>query len=515
MRWLSHLVTATIVLGSATAVVVVAQRKLAKPVARANFHTYALFRDASKIAVGSPVVIAGVKVGQVEKVGISGTMARIDIGLRADLQLPIDSWATRRAESLFGDAYVEIIPGGQTDGVAAGAGQMLQSGQPIARVIEGASTDKVLRGMERAIPRINRALEMFDESTQTGRKWVTGNYDEKFNAVLTWLEEGRIEAPIARVNEALISLENMTARTERALAGGERKLFGPLDRIDAAISKTRASMQDAQQQMHDGFAAARSQVAQLDPLIDDATEVLAPSTPSVARGELQALLDSPALYDEANDAVASAAETVRVATDLRTAIGLRTEFDVLGGTARVVASARIAARNDKFYLVEGTLRPQGLPSATLEQRGDGQWIKTAQVRDKYLLTAQIGKRFGRFNVRGGLKESGLGMGIDALFNHDRLTLSADVFESKFDGMPNVRVSAALALFRSLYLLAGIDEALTKAHRYEISDWTGAMPGTLSTLRYGRDYFVGGMLKFSDEDMLSLLTFYGALIVGIL
>lgn len=70
MRWLSHLVTATIVLGSATAVVLVAQRNLAKPVARVNFHTYALFRDASKIAVGSPVVIAGVKVGQVEKVGI-------------------------------------------------------------------------------------------------------------------------------------------------------------------------------------------------------------------------------------------------------------------------------------------------------------------------------------------------------------------------------------------------------------------------------------------------------------
>ena len=187
MRWLSNVVTATILVVGAAGAGLFVQRKLAKPESRATFRTYVLFRDGSKIAVGTPVLIAGVKVGQVDKVGIEGTMARVDLRVNAKVQLPVDSWATRRADSLFGDAYVEIIPGGQTDGVAAGAGQLLQAGQPITRVVEGASTDTLLRGMERALPRVNHALQVFADATQVGRKSVTGTFDDTFNSALRYL----------------------------------------------------------------------------------------------------------------------------------------------------------------------------------------------------------------------------------------------------------------------------------------------------------------------------------------
>ena len=520
MRWLSNVVTATILIAGAAGVGVFVQRKLAKPESRATFRTYVLFRDGSKIALGTPVLIAGVKVGQVDKVGIEGTMARIDLRINANVQLPVDSWATRRADSLFGDAYVEIIPGGQTDGVAAGAGQLLLSGQPITRVVEGASTDTLLRGMERALPRVNRALQVFADATQAGRKSVTGSYDDKFNNVLRWLDERRIEAPIARINEALRSIDNMAERAERKLAGGDHAMLATLDKIDNAITQSRTTMRDAQQQVVSSLSSARAEVARLEPVIADMADALRAENASTGggswSGRLQTLLDDPASFDNAAIASGDLAETVRSATSLRSVVGLRTEYNVLGGAARVVSSARIAARNNKFYLVEGTLRPQGSPTSTLVQGSDGVWTKTALVEDSYVLTAQLGKRYGRFTARGGLKESGLGIGLDATFGNDRLTLSADIFESNFATTPNVRVSAAVALANSFYLLAGIDAAFTPVRSYQVIDWpSNTPPQKFTSLRYGRDVFVGGMLRFTDEDLLSILTFYGSLVLGVL
>src|SRR3954468_23767371 len=93
-----------------------------------SFRTYAKFRDGSRLAVGSPVVIAGVRVGVIEKLSIEDRGARIDRRLEKGLDLPVDSFATRRADSLFGDSYIEIIPVGGDDG--AGTARRLSSGEP-------------------------------------------------------------------------------------------------------------------------------------------------------------------------------------------------------------------------------------------------------------------------------------------------------------------------------------------------------------------------------------------------
>src|ERR1044071_9712343 len=90
------------------------------------FRTYVKFRDGSRLAAGSAVVIAGVQVGVIEKLTIEGELARIDMRLRDGLDLPADSFATRRADSLFGDSYIEIIPSGGDDG---GPGRRLQPGR--------------------------------------------------------------------------------------------------------------------------------------------------------------------------------------------------------------------------------------------------------------------------------------------------------------------------------------------------------------------------------------------------
>src|SRR5437660_1244882 len=131
-----------------------------------DYRLWALFRDASRLAEGSPVVIAGVRVGEVEKLTVVGDLARVDLRLRHQkrpkfpdgLEIPADSWITKKAESAFGDSYLEIIPGGPGEEGAPTA-RRLSSGERIIHVQEGGSTDTVLRAIAHAMPKIDQGLD--------------------------------------------------------------------------------------------------------------------------------------------------------------------------------------------------------------------------------------------------------------------------------------------------------------------------------------------------------------------
>src|SRR5262245_40254796 len=103
MRWLSRLVTASIAIAVVVVTVLVIRSRMPSSQVGEGFVTYAKFRDGSRVAVGSPVVIAGVRIGDVTRISIEGRFARIDMRLVDNAQLPVDSFATRRANSPFAD----------------------------------------------------------------------------------------------------------------------------------------------------------------------------------------------------------------------------------------------------------------------------------------------------------------------------------------------------------------------------------------------------------------------------
>ncbi|HMG52533.1 MAG TPA: hypothetical protein VK601_03605, partial [Kofleriaceae bacterium] len=71
------------------------------------------------------------------------------------------------------------------------------------------------------------------------------------------------------------------------------------------------------------------------------------------------------------------------------------------------------------------------------------------------------------------------------------------------------------VFRSLYIMAGIDDALNTPGYLPIVSGNPGAPTVLDKVRYGRDYFVGTSLQFTDEDIAVLLRVYGAILVGAL
>ncbi|MFT4570140.1 MAG: phospholipid/cholesterol/gamma-HCH transport system substrate-binding protein [Hyphomicrobiaceae bacterium] len=82
---------------------------------------FARFDQISGLKTRAPVEIAGVKVGQVTSIVLGDDFrARVDLDLRPDLELPIDSSAAIVTAGLLGDKYVMIDLGAEDLALVSG-----------------------------------------------------------------------------------------------------------------------------------------------------------------------------------------------------------------------------------------------------------------------------------------------------------------------------------------------------------------------------------------------------------
>jgi phospholipid/cholesterol/gamma-HCH transport system substrate-binding protein len=76
----------------------------------------ALFDEIGGLAARAPVVISGVKVGQVSEISLAEDLrARVVMELDASLELPVDTSASIRTAGLLGSQFIALEPGGEID----------------------------------------------------------------------------------------------------------------------------------------------------------------------------------------------------------------------------------------------------------------------------------------------------------------------------------------------------------------------------------------------------------------
>jgi phospholipid/cholesterol/gamma-HCH transport system substrate-binding protein len=476
-----------------------------------RFRAYALFRDGARLAPGSPVVIAGVRVGDITRVSLEGGFARIDLRFRDDLAIPQSSLATRRADKLFGDSYIEIIPG--TEPKPA----LLASGQRILHVIEGSSADTILRGIYSALPKADRAMELTKDSVITARQLISGPLADGLARTQAWLDAGNLQAPITVLDDSVTTIDGLTERAAQALRGAGPSVLGTLDRVDQRLRDARTSIASAQSSVAGIADSTKTRLAELDPWIADTVAALrgVDDPPEADRGILGRLLNDAELSADLDDAAASGADLLRrTARPFRVLLGLRSEYDIFSRAQRFYVGAEVFNRPDSFYYFEVARGPQGgLADVELTDTRAPGYTRTINLAAGSTFTAQFGKRFGPLSLRAGIKESTFGAGAD-LRLRGRLHLSADLYGSSFSDAPNLKLVGALAVFRSIYVTAGVDNALTAPGRLPVRTGTVTSPETLNSVRYGRDYFVGANIVFDEDDLALLLRVYGALLVGL-
>jgi len=87
-----------------------------------GYPLHATFRSAEGVRTGTEVRLAGVKIGTVSTLALDPQTFRAQVTISIDpaIELPLDSTIQVASEGLLGGTFVEILPGGDFDNLAAG-----------------------------------------------------------------------------------------------------------------------------------------------------------------------------------------------------------------------------------------------------------------------------------------------------------------------------------------------------------------------------------------------------------
>lgn len=494
----------------------------ADPAGSNNITLWARFRDASGMPVGSKVVVAGLPVGEITSLEIDGRYAKVRFKIRADVPVWSSAVVFKKAASLLGDHYLEIDPG-SPEGAAElgdlGPATRLKSGDQIIKVVESTSPDALLRRIDQSLPNVDAVLLSVKDLSEDMRRLVNGPIASVANRVddLVQRESGTVKDILDRADKAVARIDQI-AIDIRAISGDAD------DRVKAILANLEEASAEAKQLV----AEAKAEVAQtgdkLREKLDLVDQVVA-NTESITekidqdKGTLGRLVNDPTIADNVEAITEDAKGFLGTLFKMQTYVGLRSEYNIRAGLARHYVSVELHTRPDKFYLIEVEKGPRGgYPDTTLELDPaiDGDtWIRRTTIDDSFRFSFQFAKRFDWLTLRYGIKESTGGVGADADLDvwGRGLRLSVDMFDASFDDWPRLKVAAAFELFRGIYILGGIDEALNAPHSLTILTGGTEVPVQFEEFRYGRDAFVGGMIRFNDHDLAALLAVGGSALSG--
>lgn len=86
-----------------------------------GYEISAVVDNASGLDRRTPVFIAGVQVGSISRISLTGYRARIRMLIKKSVAIPLDSTVAIKSQSLLGDKYIEIVPGEEKANFAEGA----------------------------------------------------------------------------------------------------------------------------------------------------------------------------------------------------------------------------------------------------------------------------------------------------------------------------------------------------------------------------------------------------------
>lgn len=444
---------------------------------RPSEQTYTLHLNvpsADGLWVQSGVKLAGVGIGAVSAIKVSGDHAELDLAIRSEHELPVDTVAELRSSGIIGDRYVAIVLG-DDEGLLKQDDWLQLKTKPadyekITQQVEGITDD---------VKAITAALRVVAENDQ--------NRDD-------------LEA----------TLRNMEAISESLRMLTERNVHD-IDAIVASVGRLSATLEgmagDTRGDVDEEMEKLKSATDSLHKTVDDIRSV----TQKIDAGEgtIGALVNDRETIDLVNETIGNANDVIEGYSGLKTEVyyngrlyfGSQPEDpqffygNPLAGGGANILGLRLMPQEDFWYNFEFVDYPQG--TITYEERLDpntGQ-VHTEWIREpNYRITFMMNKRWKHLGLRLGIKEDGGGIGATWWMLDDRLEFQGDIFD--FDlgsypaidarGLPNARMLARYRPLPNLYAELGAEQPFLGA-RY--SYYTG---------------FFGFGFHFNDDDIKLLM-----------
>ncbi len=499
----------------------------------------AMFDDATGIARGTKVTIAGYPVGQVEDVSLRGQLVQVKVRLRRTVKLYAGLPGERQGElknaasitrlqaSLLGDYYLELAPGA--------AGTVLAEGGEIPIVISATAIQSTMQRLETAgdiIPKIDQiagdigkitrnASLVFgsDEGavrfTEIANNLVVASRDVAAlgNDLKQRIEKGPLSPgaelddairDIARFSQDAVRFTGVATGFMNAMGASAQRSLAHIEDVTKTIrdvvGRSTKDVDSTVGTIHSTLRKLEDSLQRIDRVIAN-IETVSQRT-AAGEGTIGRLLKDDKLVRDAEDTIAAAKGLVDRYTRMETGIDVRAGW--YGGLRDVPSDSRwasqftlrLAPTKEKAYLI--TLSGDVDNRVTEVQRNttsggkaeDGstvvEQVETRNSVTEFKIGLQYQRRWGPLSLRGGLIESTAGGGVDLYAASDRVQLSTDLFRFTEPGidLPRLRSTLMLHFMPAVYGYIGGDDLLVSARR---------------------DVFFGLGIAFTDNDLLLLFS----------
>lgn len=448
-----------------------------------GYVVFTRMKDASGIAKLSQVRIAGIPVGRVKSVRLDGEVARIDIAMNKDVPLYDDAAAAKVASSLLGEFQLKVTPG--TEGR-----RKLVDGDEIKVVTEAQTTDDLMRQMSDIAKDVKQVTSALKDSigTQQGKEDIQAtlsNLAKVTEALNQTVRENR-----TAIHEIVVNTQQITQRSAPEIAAILENVRETTREVRELVTKDGGDRPGEAGEIRKIVERVDRASQNLESALKNVDDV----TGRLERGEgtLGRLTKDEKLINEVEGAVENVGEFLGGISRLQTIVSLRTDYQFLASTVKSYVEIRLQPREDKYYLFEVVNDPKGLTRFeqidvdTTNPNDPPHYREVRTVTQNTLrFSLQFAQSFGPVTGRFGIKESTGGLGLDVSLFEDRFELRQDLYGFGEVVLPRWRISLGYEFINRLWLLGGVEDILSGSRR---------------------DYFVGGMLRFNDEDLKTILPF---------
>jgi phospholipid/cholesterol/gamma-HCH transport system substrate-binding protein len=447
-------------------------------------------RDATGLANHSRVTIAGIPVGTIEAIKLENGSARVEVRVKSDVPLFTNATIGKKNASLLGESVIVLTSGTEDQ-------KKLGDGDAIQNVIESATTEQIMNDVARIADRVKLVSEQLAQTigSQEGgnnMKRILTNVAEATEALNLTIRENR-----ETVKDTLGNINRITGSSEPQVA----KILENVKTITEDIKVLMAAANQKNGGQSGELRTTIERVGRASSSLESALGHIDSVAARVDRGEgtIGRLTKDEGLINEVQGVAEGVNEYVDNLRRVQAVVGLRSDYNFLAGTIKSYVELRLQPREDKYYVIELINDPRGKTTFTqtdvdTTNPNDPPHYRTVttQTTDAFRFTIQFARRLGPFTGRFGIKESTGGLGLDLHLLSDRFEVVNDIFGFGESIRPRLRMFAGYMFLNRLWLLGGIDHIF---------------------LADRRDYFLGLQLRFTDDDLKSILPFAGGLSSG--
>ncbi len=461
-----------------------------------GYKVYAYMPDMTGVAPQSRVMISGIQVGVVDRIWLDQGKARVDVKMRPEMDLYDDAAIGKRSSSLIGEYYIVLTPGTEGHKKLKDGDQIhFYIEEPTIQSLEGqiadilkdvkavtANLQKTVgsdKGQEQIAAILKNLAEVTEQLNQTvkeNRQAVKGTLDN-INAI-TGDARPQIALILDNVKEVTSNVREMMKKGDPVAAAGTGGAGAQQAGKPGEIRNSLERIERASQSLESALGHADNIAARIDR----------------GEGTVGRLTKDETLVNEVESVVEDVGDLVGGIGRVQTVVGLRTDYNFLANTIKSYVELRLQPSLDKYYMIELVNDPRGKTSieqTTVDTTNPNQPSSYRETRvtttNSFRFSLQFAKRLGPFTGRFGIKESTGGIGLDLHLLDDHFELRQDLFGFGEQLSPRWRIAVGYEFINKLWLLGGVDDILTGDRR---------------------DYFVGLQLRFTDNDLKTILPFAG-------